>query len=99
MIDKADANGVRLTGAGGFLPELVKAVLERGLAAELTDHLGYERGIRPGGGRRTRAMAARRRRCRPRSGTSTSPRRGIGRAALTRGWCPRGNAGSAASTT
>jgi putative transposase len=33
-----------LTGEGGFLPELIKAVLERGLAAELTDHLGYERG-------------------------------------------------------
>jgi putative transposase len=50
LIDKADANGVRLTGAGGFLPELVKAVLERGLAAELTDHLGYERGDPAGRG-------------------------------------------------
>src|SRR5688500_13829351 len=44
LIDRADQGGVRLTGEGGFLPELVKAVLERGLAAELTDHLGYERG-------------------------------------------------------
>lgn len=33
-----------LTGKGGFLPELVKKVLERGMAAELTGHLGYERG-------------------------------------------------------
>jgi putative transposase len=33
-----------LTGDGGFLPQLVKAVLERGLAAELTDHLGYDKG-------------------------------------------------------
>lgn len=35
---------VRLTGADGFLPGLVKAVLERGLQAELTEHLGYEKG-------------------------------------------------------
>ena len=50
LIDKADEQGVRLTGEGGFLPELVKAVLERGLAAELTGHLGYERGDPAGRG-------------------------------------------------
>ena len=50
LIDRADEQGVRLTGEGGFLPELVKAVLERGLAAELTDHLGYERGDAAGRG-------------------------------------------------
>ena len=44
LIDRADAGGVSLTGPGGFLPEMIKAVLERGLAAELTGHLGYERG-------------------------------------------------------
>ena len=33
LIGRADEGGVRLTGDGGFLPELVKAVLERGLAA------------------------------------------------------------------
>ena len=43
-----DEQGVSLTGVGGFLPELVKAVLERGMDVELTDHLGYERGD-PGG--------------------------------------------------
>jgi putative transposase len=48
MMDSVDGDGLRLTGAGGFLPELVKAVLERGLATELTGHLGYERGD-PGG--------------------------------------------------
>ena len=48
LIDRAEQGGVQLTGEGGFLPELVKAVLERGLDAELTDHLGYERGD-PGG--------------------------------------------------
>ena len=32
--------GVELTGEGGFLPELIKAVLERGMKAELRDRLG-----------------------------------------------------------
>ncbi len=50
LIDQAGENGVRLTGEGGFLPELVKAVLERGLAAELTGHLGYEHGDPAGRG-------------------------------------------------
>jgi hypothetical protein len=38
-----------LTGDGGFLPEMIKAVLERG-AAEQTAHLGYERGDPAGRG-------------------------------------------------
>jgi putative transposase len=46
----ADDGGLRLTGEGGFLPELVKRVLERGLAVELTDHLGYEKGDPAGRG-------------------------------------------------
>lgn len=33
-----------MTGADGLLPVLVKEVLERGLAAELTEHLGYDKG-------------------------------------------------------
>jgi putative transposase len=48
LMSKAGDDGVALTGDGGFLPEMIKAVLERGLEAELTDHLGYERGD-PGG--------------------------------------------------
>jgi putative transposase len=43
VLEQADAGELRLTGEGGFLPEMVKRVLEAGLAAELTDHLGYER--------------------------------------------------------
>ena len=31
LIDRAEQGGVRLTGDGGFLPEMIKAVLERGL--------------------------------------------------------------------
>lgn len=50
LIDRAGEGGVALTGEGGFLPELIKAVLERGLAAELTGHLGYEVGDPAGRG-------------------------------------------------
>jgi hypothetical protein len=38
-----EAGGLRLTGEGSVLGELVKAVLERALEAELTAHLGYEK--------------------------------------------------------
>ena len=44
LMDQVDAGELTLTGQGGFLPEMVKAVLERGLRAELTEHLWYEQG-------------------------------------------------------
>ncbi|GAA5005508.1 IS256 family transposase [Actinopolymorpha pittospori] len=50
LMDRVDRDGLALTGAGGFLPELVKAVLERGLQAELSDHLGYAKGDPAGRG-------------------------------------------------
>jgi putative transposase len=50
VMARADAGELRLTGEGGFLPEMIKAVLERGLAAELTGHLGYEKGDPAGRG-------------------------------------------------
>ena len=54
MLDKlmaaTDERGLALTGEGGFLPEMIKAVLERGMDAELTGHLGYEKGDRAGHG-------------------------------------------------
>ena len=42
-VDELRANGGRLTGPDGFLSEMVKRVLEAGLDAELTEHLGYVR--------------------------------------------------------
>lgn len=45
-----EAGGLRLTGEGSMLGELVRAVLERALEAELTAHLGYGRGDRAGRG-------------------------------------------------
>jgi putative transposase len=43
LLDRSrdEAGGLRLTGEGSMLGELVKAVLERALEAELTAHLGY----------------------------------------------------------
>lgn len=54
MLDRLMAatgeRGLSLTGEGGFLPEMIKAVLERGMEAELSGHLGYEKGDRAGHG-------------------------------------------------
>jgi putative transposase len=50
LMDRVDEGGLRLTGEGGFLPEMIKAVLERGLQAELGDHLGYDKGDPAGHG-------------------------------------------------
>jgi len=44
LFAKIDAGTLQLTGEGGFVPGLIKATLERGLQAELTEHLGYEKG-------------------------------------------------------
>jgi transposase-like protein len=44
IFSKIDAGELDLTGAEGFIPGLVKAALERGLQAELSGHLGYEKG-------------------------------------------------------
>ncbi|MFE0063131.1 IS256 family transposase, partial [Streptomyces sp. NPDC059003] len=44
LLDKADASGAALLGDGGMLTEITKAVLERALEAEMSEHLGYERG-------------------------------------------------------
>jgi len=49
LMSKVDGDGLALTGGGGLLPALVKAVLERELKAELTDHSGYEKGDLRGG--------------------------------------------------
>ena len=44
LFERLDAGEVEMTGSQGLLPALLKEALERGLAAELTQHLGYEKG-------------------------------------------------------
>lgn len=50
LIEQAREQGVELLGEGGLLRQMTKAVLERALAEELTDHLGYEIGDPAGSG-------------------------------------------------
>jgi len=42
LFDRARSEGVNLVGPGGLLAGLTKNVLEAGLEAELTEHLGYD---------------------------------------------------------
>ena len=42
MVARAREQGIELLGEQGLLRQMTKAVLERGLAEELTEHLGYE---------------------------------------------------------
>ena len=41
---RIDAGEVQLEGRDGLIQQLIKAGLERGLQAELADHLGYDKG-------------------------------------------------------
>lgn len=50
LIAQAQAQGVELLGEGGLLKQMTKAILERSLAIELTDHLGYDEGDLAGAG-------------------------------------------------
>ena len=43
LIAATTDRGIVLTGEGGFLPEMIKTVLERGMQAELAEHLGYDK--------------------------------------------------------
>jgi putative transposase len=50
LVAAARTRGVELTGPGGLLTGLTRQVLETALDVELTEHLGYERHERSGGG-------------------------------------------------
>ena len=41
LVDRAKAEGVKLTGLGGLLGDLTKRVLEAGLEGEMDGHVGY----------------------------------------------------------
>src|SRR6516165_131750 len=64
LLDQLLANYERpedLTGDGGLFKQLKKALIERALGAELTDHLGYEKGdpaVEASAGRYGEAAAA-----------------------------------------
>jgi putative transposase len=41
LVDRARAEGLKLTGEGGLLAQLTKVVVESVLEGEMDDHLGY----------------------------------------------------------
>jgi hypothetical protein len=43
LADRAQADGIRMTGEGGLLQQLTKEILESALEGEITDHLGHEK--------------------------------------------------------
>src|SRR5688572_1694537 len=44
LFAQIDAGEIELDGADGLIQQLIKTGLERGLQAELTEHVGYEKG-------------------------------------------------------
>ena len=96
LMNQVDGGDLQLTGEGGFLPELVKRVLEAGLEVERTDHLGYEKHDRAGDG----SGNSRNGYTGKRLGTEVGdidlavPRDRNG--TFDPGWCRRASAGSAA---
>jgi putative transposase len=43
LVERAQFDGVQLTGEGGLLPDMIKQAVEAALQGEMTAHLGYER--------------------------------------------------------
>ncbi|MFJ7272842.1 IS256 family transposase [Streptomyces sp. NPDC099050] len=50
LVDRARADGIKLTGQGGLLQQLTKRILESALEGEITDHLGHEKHEKAGSG-------------------------------------------------
>ncbi|WTU37900.1 IS256 family transposase (plasmid) [Streptomyces sp. NBC_00069] len=50
LVDRAKADGMKLTGQGGLLQQLTKRILESALEGEITDHLGHEKHEKAGSG-------------------------------------------------
>ncbi len=57
LFAQIDAGQVEFDGKDGLIQQLIKVGLERGLRAELTEHVGYEQGDRKRGCIRTLATA------------------------------------------
>ncbi|MGO4462609.1 IS256 family transposase [Streptomyces sp. M-16] len=50
LVDRAKADGIKLTGQGDLLQQLTKRILESALEGEITDHLGHEKHEKAGSG-------------------------------------------------
>lgn len=98
MMGRVDAEDLRLTGEGGFFPEMIKAVFERGLQAELTDHLGYDKGARAGQDNENYRNGTTPKTLATEVGDTRLDRPTTGPGRSNRDWCPKEPAGSAAWT-
>lgn len=99
LMDRADASGAALLGEGGLLTEVTRAVLERALDAEMTDHLGYEKHDRAGRGSGNSRNGTSPKTVLTDAGTVTLavPRTVTGPS--NRSWCPSTPGGLQASTS
>ena len=99
LMDRADASGAALLGEGGLLTEVTRAVLERALDAEMTEHLGYEKHDPAGRGSGNSRNGTSAKTVLTDAGAVTVPFRETGTAAPSRSWCPSTPGGSRASTS
>jgi putative transposase len=93
VIERAQAEGLTLTGEGGLLPDMIKRAVEAAMNAEMSDHLGYERYAAEGRGSGNSRNGVTSSTVQTNAGWWgwTSPRTAT--ASSTRWWCPRGLAG------
>jgi hypothetical protein len=88
-----------ILGEGGLLKQLTKAVLERAMQAELTDHLGYERHDPAGDNSGNSRNGKSRKTLKAISATCLSKSRATATQPSTRRSSPRGRPALTASTT
>jgi putative transposase len=98
LVERARSEGVELLGDGGLLQQMTKAVLERGLAEELTEHLGYEPHDPVGNGSGNSRNGSSSKRVHSEAGTIELDVRVIGRARSSPSWCAKASVVWAVST-
>ena len=99
VMDRVDAGGLRLTGEGGFLPEMTKPCSSVACRWSRPSTWAMRRVTRPGAAALTRATAPPPRRWRQRSVTCAWTCRATVPGHLSPGWSRRALAALAASTT
>ena len=98
LIARAREEGVELLGENGLLKQMTKALLERALAEELTDHLGYDIGDPAGRGSGTAATGCGPKRLVTELAASILRFSAIAPVPMNRGSCARASVAMTAST-
>ena len=87
LVDQARTDGVDLVGPGVLLGDLTKRVLEAGLEAEMTEHVGYDKHDPEGRNRQNSRNGTRSKRVFTEVGPCRSTCPAIVTAASSRSWC------------